>query len=60
MATGNDRGRCQIYKDNEGKWRWRAVANNGKIVAASSQGYVNKSDCIDNAKMQGYSDCAQA
>jgi len=54
---GYDKGRCEIYKDGEGKWRWRAIANNGQIVAASHQGYVNKSDCIKNAKLQGYSDC---
>lgn len=27
------------------QWRWRLVAANGKIVAASGEGYFNKSDC---------------
>jgi len=57
-SAGKDRGKCEIYKDENDKWRWRAVANNGNIVAASTQGYVNKSDCIANAKMQGYTNCA--
>lgn len=39
---------AQIYKDTSGKWRWRIIARNGRIVEASSQGYVNKSDCIKN------------
>lgn len=38
----------EFYKDTEGLWRWR------RIVGSSSQGYVNKSDCIDNAKRNGY------
>ena len=27
---------------------------NGRIVGASSQGYKNKSDCIANARRNGY------
>ena len=44
----------EIYKDNAEKWRWRRIAKNGAIVGASTQGYVNKSDCTDNAKRNGY------
>jgi len=55
MAT--DKGVCEIYKDESGKWRWRATAANGNIVGASSQGYVNKSDCAENAKLLGYGNC---
>jgi uncharacterized protein YegP (UPF0339 family) len=55
MAT--DKGVCEIYKDGSGKWRWRATAANGNIVGASSQGYVNKSDCVANAKLFGYGSC---
>jgi len=60
MAAGNDKGTCEIYKGKDNKWWWRATAENGEIVAASSQGYVNKSDCVANAKMSGYSDCPEA
>lgn len=44
----------EIYKDTSGEWRWRRTASNGRIVGASSQGYVNRSDCVDNARRNGY------
>lgn len=50
-----DKDKWEFYTDNSGEWRWRRVAMNGRIVGASSQGYVNKSDCIDNAIRNGYS-----
>jgi len=41
----------QSEKDKE--WYWdRKCKDNGKIVGASSQGYKNKSECIENAKRQ--------
>lgn len=43
----------EIYPDVAGLWRWRRRASNGRIVGASSQGYVNKSDCIANAIING-------
>lgn len=52
MAGENDK--WEFYKDASGKWRWRRTAPNGNIVGASSEGYVNKSDCIDNARRNGY------
>ncbi|EEN5690534.1 DUF1508 domain-containing protein, partial [Salmonella enterica subsp. enterica serovar Kentucky] len=33
---------------------WRRTASNGRIVGASSQGYVNRADCIANARRNGY------
>lgn len=38
--------RIDLYKDSAGKWRWRYVANNGRILADSGQGYRNKSGAI--------------
>ena len=43
-----------FYKDNEDKWRWRRTSSNGRIVGSSSQGYANKSDCVENARRHGY------
>lgn len=43
-----------IYKDNSGEWRWNRTASNGRIVGASSQGYVNRTDCVSNAQRNGY------
>lgn len=36
-----------------GKWRWRVTASNGRIIGASSQGYYNKKECIQNVKDLG-------
>jgi len=36
-----------MYKDRVNNWRWQLVHNsNGKIIADSGEGYVNKADCI--------------
>ena len=37
-----------IYRDasKRGDWRWSAVAENGRIVADSGEGYQNKQDCL--------------
>lgn len=37
--------RGEIYKDKRGEFRWRVRAANGRIVADSSEGYVNRADC---------------
>lgn len=54
MASCKDRNGdlWEIYQAADG-WRWRRTAPNGRIVGASSQGYTNRSDCIDNAKRNG-------
>ncbi len=36
----------EVYKDKASNYRWRFKANNGRIVADSAEGYVNKSDCL--------------
>jgi len=35
----------ELYKDVGGEYRWRFRADNYKIIATSSEGYINKSDC---------------
>jgi len=44
----------EFYLDKAGEWRWRRKANNGKIIAASTEGYKNRSYCILNAELSGY------
>lgn len=44
--------KIEIYQDKKGEYRWRRLATNGQNVGASSEGYVKKSDCVDNAKRQ--------
>lgn len=50
MATD----RWDIYHDAQGQWRWRRTADNGRIVGASTQGYSNRTDCVANARREGY------
>ena len=35
-----------LYKDVANLWRWTYYASNGKIIAVSSESYINRSDCI--------------
>ena len=35
----------QMYRDSRNEWRWRLRAANGRTIADSGEGYVNKSDC---------------
>lgn len=46
--------RWEFYRDARKKWRWRLVAINGRIVAASTEGYLKRSDCIANAQRCGF------
>ncbi len=44
-----------VYKSVvSGAFRWRAQAENGVIVGASTQGYSRKRDCINNARLFGF------
>ncbi|MBO0141407.1 DUF1508 domain-containing protein [Agrobacterium sp. Ap1] len=42
----------EIYQSGS-QWRWRRTASNGRIVGASAESYVNRSDCVDNARRNG-------
>ena len=37
--------RFEVYPDSRGKFRWRLMSANNKVIATSSQGYVAKADC---------------
>lgn len=44
----------EVYKDRLGHYRWRYVSTNGRIIADSAEGYINKSDCLQGiAIMKG-------
>jgi len=34
----------EIYADQAGKYRWRLVASNGQIVAASGESFASKAN----------------
>jgi uncharacterized protein YegP (UPF0339 family) len=39
-----------LYRREDGKWAWRLVANNGRVIATDgSQGYNNESEARDMA-----------
>jgi len=40
----------RMYKDAKGEWRWRRWAPNHEPVGASTEGYKNFEDMMDNAE----------
>ena len=36
---------AEYYKDKRKEWRWRIKGSNGKVMAVSSEGYINKYSC---------------
>ena len=37
-------GYYDLYRDSRLQWRWRYIASNGRIIADSAEGYVNRAD----------------
>ena len=37
----------KLYKDTAGYWRWRYVSVNGRTIADSGEGYVNRQDALN-------------
>lgn len=51
MATYN----WEFYQDSKKEWRWnKKSAQNGQIVAASSEGFASRHNAVENAKKSGY------
>lgn len=42
--------RLVMFRDATGEWRWRAVARNQRVVAASGESYHNHADCESIAR----------
>lgn len=36
-----------IYQDANKEWRWTIKVKN-EIIASSTEGYINRKDCVDN------------
>ncbi|MEH3117548.1 MAG: DUF1508 domain-containing protein [Methylorubrum populi] len=54
MSSCTDsRGDKWEIDESGSQWRWRRTSRNGKIVGASTESYVDKSDCIANARRNG-------
>jgi uncharacterized protein YegP (UPF0339 family) len=41
----------QLYRDRSNEWRWRLKAQNGRIIADSAEGYINKNDCLNAIRL---------
>lgn len=35
----------EVYQDRVDDYRWRFQSNNGKILAVSDEGYINRANC---------------
>lgn len=46
--------RWEFYEDAAGEHRWRRLAANNEIVAASSEGFTTYAACLANAVRCGY------
>lgn len=40
-----------LYKDVAGQWRWNYNSANNKIIAMSSESYINKQDAIHSISL---------
>ena len=45
----------EFYPDSSGKWRWKAISPNGKILGSSGQGFASKQSAERNAGLNGFS-----
>ncbi len=37
----------RVYPDAKSEWRWNLVADNGRKIADSGEGYKQRQDCLD-------------
>lgn len=40
-------GVIRFYEDDQGEFRWRIEASNGRKIANCGEGYKNKKDCLN-------------
>lgn len=43
--------KIDVYQDSQQEWRWRIIAENNKIIGASSEGYSSKENCVKNLRL---------
>ena len=49
----------EVYKDNDRLFRWRLRASDNRVIAESSEGFFNRSDC-ENAVILVRSEASKA
>jgi len=40
-----------VFRDLTGRWRWKLMAANSKVLALSPQGYLAKESCISGIRL---------
>ncbi len=45
--------KCEIYKDVNGKWRWRRTTKDGNIEDYSGQAFETREECEKHGKEKG-------
>ncbi|HYW36150.1 MAG TPA: hypothetical protein VE868_12130 [Balneolaceae bacterium] len=45
--------KCDIYKDVEGKWRWRRTNKDGEIEDYSGKAFDTREECEKHGKEEG-------
>lgn len=50
LTNGKMRGKLEFYQDARNEHRWRLKLMNGRIIAASTEGYRDRSNCAGNAE----------
>ena len=41
----------EVYQSLNKEYRWRITGGNNRIVGASSEGFINRQDCVNNAAL---------
>jgi uncharacterized protein YegP (UPF0339 family) len=51
LGESFDSAAFHVYKDGAGEWRWNLKAANGRIIAASGEGYRDRGGCIHGIEL---------
>jgi uncharacterized protein YegP (UPF0339 family) len=48
--------RWEFYIDNNGLYRWRLINAYSRIIGMALNGFSNRDDCLEDARLNGFSD----
>jgi uncharacterized protein YegP (UPF0339 family) len=49
----------QMYKDTTSQFRWRLKNNDGRTIATSAEGYLQREDCLNAIRLVRHSGLAE-
>jgi len=55
-ATMSRKDNWEFYQDKQSNWRWRRRDSRQRILNASRHGFKAYSDCVDNARRNGFAE----